>query len=417
MLPALAVNRSPVVGAGTISPEVALTVPRYATTHLDAVRGAAALAVVVYHVRYNFFLDYSQAGIHTPFSLLFYIATSFGHDAVMVFFVLSGYLISGTILKDLRANRWSWGRYLLHRLTRLYVVLVPGLLLTLFWDALGLHLFPNHPAYTGEPQPWIHDFFRVQDRLTPSVFFANMGFLQAISGMPSFGTAGQLWSLTFEFAYYLMFPAALLALWPTTRWPARVLCGIATVALAYHFGGTILLRFPIWLLGLLVRILPQIPGLRSTRSTALNIGVAVFVIGVVSLTHTGWARALTDGSIMVADYVVGITFAAGLYVLLHDRRPAADGVYVRTARRAAHFSYTLYVVHMSFLIFLRAWILDGRPWSVGAGTVGLAAIITLVVLAYAAAVWFLAEARTDRVRHFVAARAAALRGRLTQDSA
>ena len=31
-----------------------------ASQHLDLIRGAAALAVLIYHVRYRFFLDYSE---------------------------------------------------------------------------------------------------------------------------------------------------------------------------------------------------------------------------------------------------------------------------------------------------------------------------------------------------------------------
>jgi hypothetical protein len=33
---------------------------------------------------------------------------------------------------------WSWSTYLTHRLTRLWFVLVPGLLLCLVWDSIGI---------------------------------------------------------------------------------------------------------------------------------------------------------------------------------------------------------------------------------------------------------------------------------------
>ena len=47
------------------------------------------------------------------------------------FFVLSGFFISASVIKDCRAKRWSWSGYAASRCTRLYVVLLPGLLLTL----------------------------------------------------------------------------------------------------------------------------------------------------------------------------------------------------------------------------------------------------------------------------------------------
>jgi peptidoglycan/LPS O-acetylase OafA/YrhL len=398
----------------------ALRTPRarsYASLHLDAVRGVAALAVVIYHIRYNFFLDYADVAAHTVLDQAFYVVTSYGHDAVMIFFVLSGYLISGTILKDLGRRDWSWGRYLLHRLVRLYVVLIPGLLLTLFWDSLGLRLFPLNPAYTGAPQAWTNDFFRVQDRLTPKIFFANVGFLHAIAGIPPFGTAGQLWSLTYEFAYYLICPAALLAVWPTTSWPKRIVSAGLALAFAYHFGTAILLRFPIWLLGLLVRFVPQAPILERVAPLTRNWTAAGLALLGISLTHTGWSRSLTGGSIMTADYIVGVLFTVALYVLLHDRRTAADGMYTRLAGATAAFSYTLYVAHMSLLVFLRAATLPGRPWVPTPQTIAAAAPVFGAVLAYAGALWWLTEARTDQVRAFVAGRLVAVRARLAQDAA
>src|SRR5262249_807489 len=61
--------------------------------HLDLIRGLAAIAVLVYHVRYGFFVDYGELSAPDHFSFLFYSLTAFGHDAVMVFFVLSGFFI------------------------------------------------------------------------------------------------------------------------------------------------------------------------------------------------------------------------------------------------------------------------------------------------------------------------------------
>ena len=153
-----------------------------ASDNLNLIRGLAAVAVLVYHIRYRFFFDYHDLATSDPFTDLFYMLTAYGHDAVMVFFVLSGYFISGSVQRDRAANRWSWRRYAVNRLTRLYVVLIPGLLLTVFWDRLGLWLYPDHPIYSGAPQPWINDFFAVGDRLGLGDFLANLAFLQDDTG-------------------------------------------------------------------------------------------------------------------------------------------------------------------------------------------------------------------------------------------
>jgi hypothetical protein len=128
--------------------------------------------------------------------------------------------------------------------------------------------------------------------------------------------------------------------------------------------------------------------------------VAVFVVGGISATHIGAARAIMGGSLLVADYVVGIVFAAGLYVLLHDSRPAVPNTYVRLAQATANFSFTLYVFHMSLLIFLRAALFDGAPWTPSATHAGATTVIFFTAVAYSAFMWWLAEARTDSVRRF-----------------
>jgi peptidoglycan/LPS O-acetylase OafA/YrhL len=383
-------------------------VVRASTIHLDAVRGAAALAVVIYHIRYKFFLDYSESA-GGLLARLFYVITSFGHDAVMVFFVLSGYLISGTILKDVTAGNWSWSRYLLNRMTRLYIVLLPGLGLTVFWDLLGLRLFPSHPAYTGLAQAWKHDFFNVSETLTPSIFFANVAFMHSISGIPPLGSNSPLWSLTNEFAYYLIFPVALLAIWATTAGRARVVYSVIVALLVYHFGSRILLYFPIWLFGVALRFIPTFRiGPRHARLR--NLTTAIMIVGVTALRHTSWFSAIAGpASLEVGDYVVGFAFAVGLYVLLLDGRYAGSSLYDRLARASANISYTLYVVHIPFLIFLRAFLNQGRQWDVGPWTALVAATLFVATLAYASVVWYCFEARTSTVRELVSARFMAFR--------
>jgi peptidoglycan/LPS O-acetylase OafA/YrhL len=366
------------------------------------IRGVAALAVVAYHIRYKFFIDYADVGARTMFTSAFYALTSFGHDAVMVFFVLSGYLITGTILRDVGRRQWAWPRYLLNRFSRLYVVLIPGLIATVFWDSLGIHLFPAHPAYTGATQPWMHDFFPVQPALTAAAFIGNVTFLQRIMGTPSLGSNNPLWSLTYELAYYLVFPAALLALSTTRRWRDRIACGLASVVLAFVFGRAVLLYFPIWLFGLGLHHAPRLNPITRTPPLLRNAGAAFIVLLGVSFRHTAQFQSLTGGSVSMGDYFVGAVFAVALFVFLHDVRPASEGLYALAASGTSHISYTLYVVHMPLLLFLRALLLPGRGWTPGLLPTLYAACIASLVLVYATGMWYLFESKTGEVRAFLA---------------
>src|SRR5580658_953629 len=98
------------------------SVPAY-SVHLDAIRGLAALVVFSSHARNIFFGNiqsspviqggvvsaigaYQDQGPAAPAAL------GIGHHAVIVFFVLSGYLVGTSVIRGLQDGRWSWRRYL-----------------------------------------------------------------------------------------------------------------------------------------------------------------------------------------------------------------------------------------------------------------------------------------------------------------
>src|SRR5947207_2354160 len=64
-----------------------------ASIHLDAARGIAALAVFLGHLRALFFVDFEELRHQGTLTKAIYLVTGFGHAAVIVFFILSGYLI------------------------------------------------------------------------------------------------------------------------------------------------------------------------------------------------------------------------------------------------------------------------------------------------------------------------------------
>ena len=94
---------------------------------LDMVRAIAALAVVWNHA-WNMVAGPMPAGA-SPWLHLVYITAGFGLDAVFAFFVVSGFWIGKSVLGRLAGGTWSWHGYLVDRLSRLLVVLVPALVL------------------------------------------------------------------------------------------------------------------------------------------------------------------------------------------------------------------------------------------------------------------------------------------------
>ena len=123
---------------------MAINVQASQLVHLDLLRGLAALLVTAGHLRSYIFqsqLHLAQADVQIGLPVkAFYFATGLGHQAVMIFFALSGFLVGGKALDDILKQNFSWSRYLLRQLTRLWIVISPTLLLTLLLDRIGLGL-------------------------------------------------------------------------------------------------------------------------------------------------------------------------------------------------------------------------------------------------------------------------------------
>src|SRR6185312_10058784 len=145
--------------------------------HLDALRGIAALFVVGYHVRILFFVDRGAVlGSSSLGADLFYSTTAIAREAILSFFVLSGFLIANSIHQANRQGRWSAAEYAISRLSRLYVVLLPALLLGLLWDLVGLHWLGSADIYTGHLAN--HEFpIDVAAQLTPASVFGTLIFV------------------------------------------------------------------------------------------------------------------------------------------------------------------------------------------------------------------------------------------------
>lgn len=188
---------------------------------LDLLRGSAAVVVVLEHWRNLLFVDYGQIASHRLLYAPMYVLTSAGHQAVLVFFVLSGYLISGSIFRMVTRGGWSWKVYLTHRLVRLWVVLVPGLLLCAICDNTGRWLGFAPGLYGGRSGN--HLVGDVALRLAPWIFAGNVLFLQAIR-VPEFGSDGALWSLAYEFWFYVLFPLGYFTVVGNTALKTRLIC-------------------------------------------------------------------------------------------------------------------------------------------------------------------------------------------------
>lgn len=359
-----------------------------ASTHLNCIRGLAALAVYISHIRLLFLPAYGT--LAAPNFLLsgIYLAMRLGHPAVMVFFVLSGYLVGGSVLKDFSAGRWHWGSYLLKRGTRLYIVLIPALALTVLWDsAIGQSLITSITTLTSGRLPGTTV---ISSAFGAPTLVANLFFLQTIIS-PPYGSDGPLWSLSWEWWYYLLFPCCLMAL--TSR--RRVTYGALIIFILTLVGWHIASYFAIWLFGASVGLWPS--SLRERLHIAPLLFALACMLAIAALVE--WKIGIAAAQ-MGADLGVGIVTTVLIASFIGDSRKSKPGPYQYLSNRTSAISYTLYTVHLPFLLFLRV------AFAKGPVQFRFIAILSLIAVSaagflYSFALWWMFEARTDGFRDWI----------------
>ncbi len=364
---------------------------KHRLVHLDCLRGVAALLVCLEHLRAFLFVPFAQLKSPGVFTKGFYLITGLGHQAVMIFFVLSGFLVGGSVITAFQSGKWSWKGYLLRRMSRLWVVLIPALLLTLFWDKLGCGLAPE--GYHGD----YRIFYNSGPALsTPAdwsltTFLGNTFFLQTIL-VPCFGTNGPLWSLANEFWYYLLFPL-LITLFAPIGMRGRVASLLLVASILLFLPKSILMGGLIWLLGALVFFLIRRDGIRKIVSHPLWLIFGFLLTsGCLFASRTG---CMGEG----IDLGIGIGCAALVAALA--TRASSNHLYGITSAGISEMSYTLYLVHFPIMSLFFFVFFKGAQMVPGVISGIWFSAISALTLLYSGATWWLFERNTDRIRKFI----------------
>lgn len=293
---------------------------------LNFLRWVSALMVVVGHLRSFLYVEYNLVENKTIFVKLFYFLTGFGHQAVIVFFVISGYLVGGGILKkykEKRINKQYVKEYFIKRFSRIYIVLIPALFIGYFFDYNGNILFPD--LYTNVYHISAMNF-NVSENINLNTLFGNLLNLQTIF-TTTLGSNGPLWSLANEWTYYILFILLFINNW--TRVLFLLICGVLIFK-----NIDILIYSSIWLIGSSIVLL---------KKQIINkyISVALLLITLIlSRKFNG----------IIIDITLSLTLLLFLNTLKYEN---TTKVYLKNLNhKMADFSYSLYLFHFPFFVFM-----------------------------------------------------------------
>jgi len=298
---------------------------------ISQLRGLAALQVAAAHLRALQYPGFSAVEKPPLLFLGLAFSSGFAYLAVIVFFVLSGWLVGGSFLNKLNSER-ALQHYAIDRVSRLWVVLVPTFVVVLLAGAVVGELDTKQVSFSAT-EPY-----------SAGAFVGNMVGLQTIM-VPPFGANFPLWSLANETWYYVLFPLLILV-FRAKAIATRVVAVLAIGAIVQLVHGTILLYFSIWLLGAAFsRVRIELGQVWRWALLLLLVGSAVFIRlqGTTNFTLKEYP-----------DYLLfSLIFVLFLSSMQFKRQagPKLDRI-DRTGRFFANFSFTLYVLHVPMILVM-----------------------------------------------------------------
>ncbi len=285
---------------------------------IQILRGIAVCAVILFH---------SGLGLAPS-----------GYLGVDIFFVVSGYLIGGIVMRDRAANRFAFGMFYLRRIRRL----APAAFVTLGATIIAA-------AWLTTPSGYARFWPQLTGALT---FSSNIVLWRQINYFNDSAQTEALlhfWSLAVEEQFYLLFPLALM-LCPKRWWmPAIAAATLASLA-AYLI------------------LYPRSPGatfyLLPTRGWELGLGV--LAAGLDERWRTWTPRARPIAVLTIALIVFAPTFpeaqwlalpaclATMIIVAAPPGRAEQHGLASRLGTAIGDRSYSLYLVHWPLFAFANA---------------------------------------------------------------
>ncbi len=288
---------------------------------IEGLRAVAVIAVILFHLGFE--------------------TVSGGFIGVDIFFVISGFLIGGIVVREVQAGQFSFGGYLFRRVKRI----VPVMLLVLFSVTLAACLVLMSQELEG--YAWSLGF--------SALFLGNFHFWlhRGAYAESEHEVLLHMWTLGVEGQFYVLLPVIVLGLMRFGKaglWPGLVLIAFASAAVSLLYPGASFYMLParLWefLLGALIAITP-LPFVqrRWARETLAIIGLGLILYAAIAFhsdtPFPGWRAAIP--CLGTAAIIAAGSAGPSLVSQLLEAAPM---------RFVGKISYSLYLWHWPVIVLL-----------------------------------------------------------------
>lgn len=286
---------------------------------IDWFRFLAAFIVVLAHSRMLIFVKYAdlEPDSRNTLTSIFFAVTRLGNEAVLIFFVLSGFLVGGIAIERLSKSTFNLKSYLIDRATRIWIPLIPAIILM-----IGVSLYLDLPV----------NYWHV---------LGNTLALQSIF-VPELQENAALWTLGYEIWFYFFIAA--LGLFKCNKAACLILLCLFIAAftrLMPHY-------FVCWLIGAAAYLWK--PG-KSLK--LLIFGIVIMIYGCLGRQVGRGSESLDIAflqAFLPSEEMARVVFSAGFALLIGQlilikKWPKLDNI----GTQLAAFSYTLYLVHFPII--------------------------------------------------------------------
>jgi peptidoglycan/LPS O-acetylase OafA/YrhL len=293
-------------------------------THLDGMRAIAALMVVCSHY-------IAHAGLITGEAVSAPLRDSLGAVGVQIFFCITGFLFT----RKAMGGRVDINALITSRVRRIVPLYIVAMTVGVAVAVYMIKLTPNPPAIA------------YRDILRTYTYGFLGGPIPSISGMSVGGQVGQMWTLSWEWLFYLLVPFIAVLLARPTLGIAALLFAAACATCQFYAGG-----LPPWSFFL--------PGmLCALVSDRVKVGAKV----QMALTVVGLAAFAASLHMDAPAYGVGqmglclIGFPA---LLFGHRAPLS----IKPLRLVGEASYSIYMLHLIVASAFWVYIQGNGNWMV-----------------------------------------------------